>query len=289
MLNAARALRRTGLVEASWSPEPLSPGDIGRRAPSNWVRVNPAKGVPPHCPDYTAVFCTMPKPEAQPAITSAARLFATSPGLVAKIRKLAAPSQKVTLWRPAISQRVWEVLKPGTGLNTKPRVLWIDEGIAPVWLTDLINETLGIAAWIVVERPGATYSGAVARIPKQNDEYGWARELAAVGPQILVRPAGADASADHYKMLMAAAAGCHLLVDNRLDIPASLGAVRLPGKLSSWQRSLRNAVSDLTGTLKSGQRTRAATLALPSVESAPPPWADSTAEMTETLLQSAAE
>lgn len=289
MLNAARALRSTGLMEASWSPDPLSPGDVGRRAPSRWVRVNPAQAAMPHCPDYTAVFCTAPKPEAKPAIAAAARLFATSPGLVAQLGKLAASGQKVTLWRPALSQRVWETLQIGTGLNTKPRVLWIDEGIAPVWLTDLINETLGIAAWIVMERPGAIYSGAVARIPKQSDEYGWARELAAVAPQILVRPAGTDTSADHYKMLMAAAAGCHLMVDNRLDVPASLGALRLPGKLSSWQRSLRNAIGDLTGTLKSGKRTRAAALALPSVESAPPPWADSMPETNETLLRSAAE
>jgi hypothetical protein len=289
MLNAARALRSTGIVEATWSPESLSPGDVGRRAPSSWVRVNPAQAAMPNCPDYTAVFCTVPKPEADTAITAAARIFATSPGLVTQLRKRAAPGQQVTLWRPALSHRVWETLKTGTGLNTKPRILWIDEGIAPPWLADLINETLNIAAWIVVERPGATYSGTVARIPKQSDEYGWARELAAVAPQILVRPAGTDASADHYKMLMAAAAGCHLLVDNRLDIPSSLGAVRLPNKLPAWQRSLHNAISDLTGTLKHGKHTRAAALALPSVESAPPPWAGSMPETTEALVRSAAE
>lgn len=288
ILNAARALRCTGTLEADWTPEPLGAADLGRRAPSAWVRVNPHGAAAPYSPDYTALFCAAPGPEAKPAIAAAQRVFATSPGLVKQIRSLAPAGQSVALWRPSLSTQIWKDLKFGTGLNTKPRVLWIDEGIAPPWLTGLINETLEIAAWIVVERPGSTYSGAVARIQPQASEQGWASALAELAPQILVRPADRDTDADHYKALMAAAAGCHLLVDDRLDMPASLGVLRLTNRAASWQRALQTAIRDLTGTLKHGSQTRAAALTLPSIEAEPPAWA-SIGRDNAAALQSAAE
>jgi len=287
VLNAARALRSLGVLEASWSPEPLSAADIGRRAPTAWLRLNPAEPAAPHSPPYEVIFTTAPKPEAKPAITQATQLYATSPGLVKKLRRLALPSQPVTLWRPALSRAVWEDLPLATALNTKPRVLWIDEGIAPAWFADFITATLDIAAWIVVERPGAKYSGAVARITQPTDEAGWARSLAELAPQILVRPADRDTDADHAKALMAAAAGCHLLADDRLDLPPSLKAVRLPPQRGAWERALQKAITNLTATLEHGRRTRAAALALPSVEAAPPPWSGLQPEQAQ--LRSAAE
>jgi len=274
VLNAARALRASGSIEASWSPDHLLAAEVGRRAPSAWVRINPEAQPAPGAQPYAAVFTRAPKPEMRPAIAGASRLAATSPALVQQLRKLVAPSRQVGLCRPALSRPVWENFRAATGLNTTPRVLWIDEGIAPSWFTELMNETLSAASWIVVERPGAQYSGSVARRRAPGNEEGWARELGALAPHVLVRPAGAQAEADHYMALMAAAAGCHILVDERLDIPAELGAVALPNRIAAWQRALKTAIGDLKTTLERGQGARAACLALPSVEEVPPLWAD---------------
>ena len=285
ILNTARALRGIGTLEASWAPEPFTQAEFGRRAPAGWVRVNP-ESPGPHGASYSAVFTAAPPPTAKPAIAAAAHLFATSPGLVKQVRALAAPAQPVTLWRPALSAQIWPDFTANTALNTRPRLLWIDEGIAPDWIGDLINETLGTAAWIVVERPGASYAGGVARIAPLSEERGWAQALADIAPQILIRPAGESADADQYFTLMAAAAGCHLLADDRLDLPATLAAVRLTNRLAAWQRAVHHAIKDLPGTLAHGKRARAAALALPFVEAVPPPWA---AAGDPAQLRSAAE
>jgi hypothetical protein len=283
LLNAARALRAAGRMEASWAPEPLLPAEIGRRDPAVWVRINP-EFPGPGTLGYIAVFTAAPAADAAPAIAGARHVLATSPALATRVRKLAG-GRPVTLWRPALSGPVWAELHPASGLNTKPRVLWIDEGIEPSWLPDLINETRGAASWIVVERPGVTYSGEIARLRRPADEQGWARELGALAPHILVRPAGDAADADHYCLLIAAAAGCHALVDDRLDMPEALGAAKLPNRMPAWRDALGFAISDFAGTFERGRAARAAALALPTVEAAPPPW-------TETLtspFRSAAE
>ncbi len=271
LLNAARALRGAGLIEASWAPEPFTPPEFCRRAPASWVRMNPAT---PASAPYTAVFTAAPAPDALPAILAAERVMATSPALAAGLRDLA-PGRAVTLCRPALSGPVWAEWRPAAGLNTKPRVLWIDEGIEPAWLPALINETQTIAAWIIMERAGVTYTGDVARLPAPADEQSWARELGALAPHILVRPADIRADADHYHVLLAAAAGCLPLVDQRLDTPPSLGAVALPNRKDAWGLALTAAIADFAGTLARGRLTRAAALALPAVEAAPPPWAES--------------
>jgi GT2 family glycosyltransferase len=271
ILNAARALRMAGVMEAGWAPEPFLAAEIARRAPSCWVRIDPAAPAPLHAPPHMAVFTRPPKPDAAAAIRGARQLFATSPAALAGLRPLA-PGRPLTLWRPALSRPVWADFKPAAGLNTKPRLLWIDEGIAPAWLPELINATSSIAAWIVVERAEQSYDGAVARLRRPEDEQGWARELAALAPHLLVRPAG-EAAADHYVALLAAAAGCHALADARLDLPEALGARRLPNQADAWREAVRDAVRDFAATMEAGQRARAACLALPAVEDAPPPWA----------------
>ena len=95
-----------------------------------------------------------------------------------------------------------------------------------------------------------------------------------MAPHILVRPADRQTEADHYKALMAAAVGCQLLVDDRLDMPDSLGAIRLPNRIAAWQRAIKQALGDLPGTLERGKQTREACLALPSIEDASPAWAE---------------
>ncbi|MDE1907676.1 MAG: hypothetical protein KGH75_14630, partial [Rhodospirillales bacterium] len=174
---------------------------------------------------------------------------------------------------PALSGRYWREFEAGKGLNTKPRVLWVDEGFAPLWFQELVNETLELAAWMVVERPGVQYSGAVARLAQPESEQGWANLLAQTGPQIMLRPAATETHADHYPALLAAAAGCRLIIDSRLDSPASLGALRLPNRKQDWLAALHNAVADLPETLRQGAKARAAALALPTIEQEIPGWA----------------
>jgi hypothetical protein len=284
LLNAARALRGIGAMEASWAPEPLTNAEILRRAPSSWVRINPARAAShPHI----AVFTESAGPENRAAIHGAARLFATSPALAVQLRKFIAPGQAVTLWRPALSRAVWHDVNLVTGLNTSPRILWIDEGFAPPWLPELINQTSASATWIVVEHPGAHYAGATLRMKAPEDEQGWARDLCGLAPHIFLRPAHWQAAADQYPALLAAAAGCAGLVDDRLDIPAALGAQRLPNNFFSWQSALAAAIADLPVTLERGAQARAAALALPAIEDCRPTWADF--GIADMPLRSAAE
>ncbi len=269
LLNAARALRGIGAMEASWAPEPLTQAETFRRAPAAWVRINPASAA---SHPYAAVFTQAAGPEHRDAIRGATRLFATAPALAAQLGKHAR-GRPVILWRPALSRAVWYESSLVTRLNTSPRILWIDEGFAPPWLPELINQTSASATWIVVEQAGANYSGATLRMTAPEDEQGWARELCGLAPQILVRPAHWKADADHYPALLAAAAGCACLVDDRLDVPDSLGARRLPNNFFAWQSALQAAIADLPVTLDRGAHARAAALALPSVEDLSPPWA----------------
>jgi hypothetical protein len=270
VLNAARALRRAGITEADWVPELPGAADLGRRAASGWVRINPLRVPQPHSPAYTAVYTAMPEQDSIPALAAAAEVFATSPGLVTQLRRLSPSGQPIALWRPVLSPRIWRERTFGAGLNTKPSVLWFDEGIAPAWLADLINETRESASWIVVERKGVSYAGAVARIAPQESEFAWAQAMAELRPHIMVRPAGAETHADHYPALIAAAAGCHILTDERLDMPPSLSALSLPSRAGAWTEALKAAIADLTTTLEQGRAARAAALALPALEAAPP-------------------
>jgi hypothetical protein len=278
VLNAARAARGTGLLEASWAPEPLGAAELGRRAPAAWVRLNAETPAPAGAPPYTAIYTVAPPETARPVIAAARQLYATSPALVRQLTRLAPPRRKAVLWRPRLCRPLWAALPLGSGINSKPRVLWIDEGIAPPWLFELINQTMAQVAWIVVERAGASYAGSVARLRPPEHEQGWAHELSALAPHIMVRPADARAEADHMVALLAAAAGCLILTDDRLDIPTSLGAIKLGNRLAAWQQALQAAVADLTGTLTRGRAARAACLALPSADEALPPWAGLPAE-----------
>ncbi len=272
-LNAARALRAAGMMEADWAPDLPSAAELGRRAPHPWVRLNPLRAAQPGSPPYAAIVATPPPAEAQPALAGAAQLYATSPALAVALTARFPAQPPARLWRPALSRPLWQGFKPGEGLNTKPRILWVDEGIAPLWLPELIRETLDAAAWIIVERAGGDYPGGAARLAPPGSEQGWAQALAPLGPQILLRPAAAAVWPDHYPALLAAAAGCHLLVDERLDLPSSLEAKRLGQSKAEWGEALRGAIADLPETLRRGARSRAAALALPSLEEAPPDWA----------------
>jgi hypothetical protein len=273
LLNAARALRGAAAIEASWAGDHLLTAELGRRAPTPWLRINPQTTTPAFAPAYDAVFTAAPAASAKPAIEAASQIYATSPALAARVKKLLPPGRRVTLWRPALSAAVWQDFTRNTGLNTMPRILWADEGDAPAWWPELMAQTASSLSWIVVEQPGKHYEGAFARLAPPADEHRWAAELAALAPQIYLRPAGAHADADHYLTLIAAAAGCHIIADDRLDMPDSLRATCLPARIAAWQKALRDAVANLTGTLESGAQNRHLALALPSLESSPPAWA----------------
>jgi hypothetical protein len=286
LLNAARALRTEGVMEASWVPEVSLAAEIGRRAPTAWVRLNP-EDVAPGGMNYTALFTVAPKPEQSAVLAAAQHLIATSPALVQKIRALLPPDRDVKLWRPALSRPIWQDMQRGAGLNTMPRVLWIDEGIAPAWVSELMNETAAKVTWIVVERAEKQYGGAITRLRPPGDETSWARELCGLAPHVLFRPVEAKVEADCYTTLLAAAAGCHLMVDQRLDVPESLDAARIPNSFAAWRQALLHAATDgLATTLERGKASRTAALALPSIEELPPPWLDVS---SETRVEQAAE
>ena len=225
ILAAARALRAAARLDAGWGPEPVTAAELGRRDAASWVRVNP-DGTPPLADaPYTALFSAPPRPGAELAAARAQAVYATSPALVGALRALGAPAPQ--LWRPALRRANWESLTLGTGMNTRPRVLWFDEGDTPSWFAGLVNETAEEVSWIIVEQPGASYEGEVTRLPRHLDEALWARDLAGLAPHVLLRPAGKAALGDCYFTLLAAAAGAHLILDQRLDTQASLPALPL--------------------------------------------------------------
>lgn len=272
VLDAGRTLRYAGIIDADWAPALPTVAEINRRSPAGWVRINPSHPPGAEAPPYVAVYTTQPEPEAREALAAATKIFATSPDLVKHIRSLAPKKTPTELWRPALSGHIWQDFKSGTGLNTTPRILWIDEEFAPSWLQDLITETASVASWMIVPQAGAIYSKEATLLPRQETERGWAELLATTGPQIFLRPAKANSYADCQTTLMAAAAGCRLIIDSRLDAPESLGALRLPDQKQSWATALQGAIEDLAATLQHGAKTRAAALALPTLEQAPPGW-----------------
>jgi hypothetical protein len=289
VLGAVRDLRQAGLAEASWSPAPMTAAELGRRAATRWLRLNPASAAPPLAPPYAAIFSVPPDaapgPGAKTAIAQAVQLYATSPGLVRQVQRLAPPRAMVTLWRPGISRQIWQEFSAASGLNTKPRLLWVDDGNAPPWFAELMEATGELAAWIVVERPEQRYGGAIARLRRPTDEQGWAAALAEVAPHVLLRPAAEAADADCYPALLAAAAGCQLVLDERFDLPPGLPALRLPNRAAAWQRAVQQRVAELDATLAEGRRARLAVLAMAAAEPAAPAWAI----MDEAAVRSAAE
>ncbi|GAB0114418.1 sulfotransferase [Acidisoma sp. C75] len=288
-LNAARALRATGAVEASWAPGAALPAEIGRRAAARWIRIDPQGPALRHAPPHDVLLSRPPAAGDKEWLKEAGQLYATSPGLAGLMRKLLPPHRQVALWRPALSRPIWESFTAGTGINSRPRILWVDEGVAPDWLSELINQTMADVLWVIVERPESSYAGSVTRIRRPDSEQGWAHELANVAPHLFIRPVNQDADAvlDQYQTLLAAAAGCRLMVDDRLDTPAELGALRLANRFAAWHRAITQAVGDLQETIALGQQARAACLALPAAEEALPPWAEIAAGSAGSGLQAA--
>lgn len=272
VLNAARAFRLEGLFNADWDPGLPGEADLHRRAPTDWVRLNPT--LPPSTATipYTAVYTTIPEGDLAAPLVAAQKIYGTSIGLVERLRSLAPDKVPVELCRPALYGRLWQGFQPASGLNTKPRILWIDEGFAPSWFQNLMEETQESVLWIIIERPGSTYIQKAVHLAYQQNERGWVELLGAAAPQIMLRPMEADHYCDCYHTLLAAAAGCKLMIDNRLDTPATLEALHLPNEAEAWSTALNNAVDDLATTLRQGARTREVAMALPTLEQAHPGW-----------------
>lgn len=288
-LNAARALRLEGMAEIDWVPGLPDEADLHRRAPDAWIYINPIHVPSAGSPAFTSLFTHVPDTvDILPLLTASSCIYATSPALMERLRPLTPPQIPLELWRPALSTTLWRTFTPGTGLNTKPRVLWIDEANTPTWMAPLMHDTQTLVTWMVVEHPATqTYPNFVTRLPAQDTEQGWVTLLETIGAQIMLRPAEHDRLADSYPTLLAAAAGCRLIMDSRFDAPGSLGALRLPNRHQDWQTALANAVTHLPDTLRLGAESRAAALALPSVEQAPPDWARLVLRARPTLTQAA--
>lgn len=287
-LNAARALRLDGVAEIDWVPGLPDAADLHRRAPDAWIYLNPTQMPHTGSPAFTSVFTQAPEADSLPLLAASSRIYATSPALMERLRQLTPRHIPLELWRPALSTPLWRTFTPGTGLNTKPRVLWIDEAATPAWMTELMHNTQTLVTWMVVEHPATqTYPPFVTRLPAQETEQGWVTVLETIGAQIMLRPAACDRLADSYPILLAAAAGCRLIIDSRLDAPESLGALRLPNRHQDWQIALDHAVTNLANTLRLGAQSRAAALALPSVEEVLPGWARPALRAPATLTRAA--
>ncbi len=279
ILNATRTLRKKGQFEVNWANEPFTKAEFGRRAPDRWIRVNPTIGqdgvdnVAAINAPFDAICTYSPGEGAVDILRSAGHIYTTSPGLQMDIENKLGGQSTVNLWRPRIERALWEDLEIGFGLNTRPRVVWMDDG-KTMWMHDLINETKSDIAWIIIERPGTVYSGSVAKMPNPGDEATWAKSLGTCAPQIFLRPsADDDVLSDCYHTLVMAVAGAHILVDQRLDTPEELKcAVRLNNDYNTWKLALGKAVLDLKSTLEFGKENRNAVLAMPAIEDETAPW-----------------
>lgn len=272
ILNAARTLRREKFLNIDWAPGLPSASDLNRRAPHAWVRMNPSHPPLTTSMPYTAIYTFPPDAEALKTLGSANKIFATSASLAKYLRKHTPHTVPVEIWQPALSGWIWKNFKTDTGLNTKPRVLWVDEGIEPLWFQDLINQTTNLVSWMIVKHPVETYGKNVTFLPHPESEQGWAELFAVTAPQIMLRPAKADTQVDTYLLLLAAASGCRLIIDHRLDVPKGLDALPLPRTQQSWTNALNEAVAHLDVTIRQGAQTRTAVLTLPTLEQAPPGW-----------------
>jgi hypothetical protein len=270
-LDAVRVVRALGAAQISWSPEPVTAGEINRMSSHiKRIRLNPEHQAEPGHPAWTGIWNALPSPAAHAAVKEANAAYGTSPAVVTALRGMGA---KARLWLPTISRDIWQPYRPMTGLNTKIRVLWCDEGLAPPWFIDLVNRTLNSLAWIVVEQPGASYSGSITRLARPQSEAQWAANLAQLSPQIMVRPTGSVTWPDRFLSLTGAAAGCTLYLSEALHLDAAVPALRLPDKPAAWDRAINRAASDLSEVLESGQASRAAVLGGGFwTEDDPPPW-----------------
>ncbi len=275
-VDAARAVRASGAGSVSWVPDPVTEAEILRRAPARWIRVNPQQPVNDPALPYVALF-TRPADTRDPepvrsCMREAGRVFVTSPGLEQHVRKVAGARAEIELSRPRLSRRVWDKLRRNTAGHGNVRVLWVDEGTSPSWWTELMSAWADRVSWLVVQREGTLYRGPVARIDPPLDDDGWARELAASAPHILLRPAAGAGWPDRRLSLMAAAAGCALVVEEALDTPAELPAIRVPDRPAAWQKALERLLADPKELFELGARTREALPGIGWLEEHPPAW-----------------
>lgn len=275
-VDAARSVRASGAGCVSWVAEPVTEAEVIRRAAARWVRINPRRPVDEPGLDYTALFTRPVAPDQVPHLRRVAReaecVYVTSEGLADRVRKVAGARARIEVSPPLLSRRVWDGLRRNTTAHSRIRVLWVDEGTSPRWWMDFMTELSGRVSWLVVQRAGTVYRGPIARIDPPATDEGWARELAASAPHVLVRPAAGAGWPDRRLTLMAAAAGCALVLEEGVDTPPALPAIRVPDRPAAWQKALQGLLQDPKELFELGERTREAHAALGWVEDRPPGW-----------------
>lgn len=267
-----RAGRMSGELIAGWAPEPIPITELRRLAPQAWLRVNPDCLVSePDAPAWRALYSRVPK-DGTPLKemgTQAEQVYATSPVLADVLRKRSYNRMKPEFVLPRLSSRLWSEIADleRVGRN-RPRVLWVDEGDAPDWITDLLS--IGGIDWFVVEGGDRRYDGPIATRPLPTDEMGWRDLFLEATPNLVIRPTREATWMDCQLLLRGAASGAALVADARLHCPAELPVMSLGSRFDDWRQALNRLTSDTEALMAAGRNTRNALEQIGWVEDSSP-------------------
>lgn len=254
-----REVRNTRSMSATWAPEPLSITETLRLAPDVWLRVNPDAPVnTPDAPSWQALFTKPTEADAQTLKAigkGACRILTTSPVLAQALKKRSYNRIVPKVVTPRLPGRVWKAFKSQVG-RQRVRILWIDEGERPDWITDLL--AIQGVDWHVVETGATAYDGPIATYTRPNDENGWFSLFSEVSPNAVIRPAHRATWMDCQPLLRGAAAGAALFADPRLDWPDALPVTGIDAKFDGWRRTVERIKSDMEALAEQGRQAREA-------------------------------
>lgn len=254
-----RELRMDRLLSASWAQEPLSITETLRLSPDAWLRVNPDSPVnAPDAPQWQALFTRPTEADAQTLKEigeNAQRVLATSPTLAQALQKRSYNRVRPTVVSPRLPGRVWKDFKNTVGRH-KVRIIWVDEGERPDWITELLS-IKGID-WFVVENGQTYYDGPIATFKRPADENGWFDLFSRISPNVVIRPANKATWMDCLPLLRAAAAGAAIYTDPRLDRPEGLPVTEVNAKFDDWRRAIEKIKSEPEEIAAQGRRAREA-------------------------------
>lgn len=267
-----RAGRMSGLFSASWAPEPIPVTELCRTAPDAWLRVNPVMGIPhDDSPSWRALFSQLPPDNADLKTigSQAQRTYATSSVLAEALRKRSRNRLHPEPVVPRLPSRLWgEVSKMDRIGGSNLRVLWVDEGDPPDWITSLLGE--GSIDWFIVQGTKITYDGQVAIFDRPNDEVSWRDLFLEVRPDVLIRPTRDAAWMDSQLLLRAAAVGAALVADSRFDWPEELPVQTVAPRFAEWRKTLTRMKLDVESVMTAGNKARAAIEKIGWLENAHP-------------------
>ncbi|MGN8158780.1 hypothetical protein ACS8Y6_06030 [Salinisphaera sp. RV14] len=256
-----RATRMSGQTLAGWAPEPITAGELRRLAPEAWLRINPESEIPEDdAPGWRALYSRPPRDYAplKAIAAQAERVYATSPVLGDILRKQSYNRIQPELVLPRLSSRLWaEVADLEIRGRSAIRVLWVDEGEPPDWITELMTQMQNVS-WFVVQSGERTYNGPIATRAAPTDEVGWRDLFVEAAPHLVIRPAGEATWMDCQLLLRGAAVGAALVADERLHWIEALPVESVGTRFKDWKRTLDRLTGDTEALLETGRQARKA-------------------------------